>query len=142
MNSVLSWFEKNWVLTIFSMSCIIEFVPIKFNPWTSLFKYISKHLTSDIKSDIESIKLEQKAQRKMILENEKDRIRYEVLDFANSCRNGRKHTKDEFIHVISLNDKYEEILEITHDKNGVFTTEYQYVLELYKEKLKTDDFLK
>ena len=45
--------------------------------------------------------------------DEKDRIRYEVLDFANSCRNGRRHTKDEFQHIIDLNDKYEVLLDKT-----------------------------
>jgi len=53
-------------------------------------------------------------------ENEKDRIRWEILDFANSCRNGRKHTKDEFQHIITLNDKYKNLLALTGDKNGVF----------------------
>lgn len=33
-------------------------------------------------------------------ENEKDRIRWEILDFANSCRNGRKHSKEEYVHII------------------------------------------
>ncbi len=141
MKEILVWFEKNWVLTVFSMSCIVELTPIKFNPWSALFKYLSKMLLSDIKQDIESIKTEQKNQQKLILENEKDRIRYEVLDFANSCRNNRNHTREEFMHVISLNDKYEDILKQTGDKNGVFKADYQYILDLYNEKLQRNDFL-
>lgn len=142
MNEVLSWLSKNWAITIFGMSCLIQVAPIKFNPWTILWNYLSEKLTGELKKDISSVKDEQSKQRIMIIDNEKDRIRYEVLDFANSCRNGRKHTKDEFGHIISLNDKYEELLKQTEDKNGVFEAEYDYILDLYRKNLSDDGFLK
>ena len=78
---------------------------------------------------------------KAVDENEKDRIRWEVLEFANSCRNGRKHTKDEFQHIITLNDKYKSLLAKTNDKNGVFDSEYEYIDKLYKERQEKNDFL-
>jgi len=74
-------------------------------------------------------------------ENEKDRIRWEVLAFANSCRNNVKHSRDEFQHIITLNDKYRELLKKTDDKNGVFTTEYEWIHQIYEERLKKNDFL-
>ncbi len=73
--------------------------------------------------------------------NEKDRIRYEVLDFANSCRNKRRHTKDEFEHIIVLNEKYHRLLRKTNDENGVFNAEYNYVYELYQKCQRENDFL-
>lgn len=73
----------------------------------------------------------------MVDENEKDRIRYEVLDFANSCHNNRRHTKDEFEHIIALNDKYDTLLKRTGDKNGVYNAEYEYLMRLY-EKLQLE----
>ena len=66
-------------------------------------------------------------------ENEKDRIRWEILDFANSCRNGRKHSKEEYNHVIELRVKYEKLLEKTGDENGVFEEDYKYIQSLYME---------
>lgn len=80
------------------------------------------------------IRAEQKA-------DEKDRIRYEVLDFANSCRNGRRHTRDEFQHIIDLNDKYERLLHETNDANGVFSEEYKYIVDLYHKCQIENDFL-
>lgn len=74
--------------------------------------------------------------------DEKDRIRFEVLDFANSCRNGRRHTRDEFQHIIALNDKYHILLKKTNDKNGVFDEEYNYVVDLYHKCQVENDFLK
>ena len=74
-----------------------------------------------------------KNMERTIDENEKDRIRWEVLDFANSCRNGREHSKDEFQHIITIVGKYEGLLKKTGDKNGVFTAEYKYIMRLYNQ---------
>ena len=75
------------------------------------------------------------------MENEKDRIRWEILDFANSCRNNIRHTKDEFQHIVDLNDKYIDLLVKTEDKNGVFEAEYEYIKKIYKERQEKNDFL-
>lgn len=78
--------------------------------------------------------------REDIDENEKDRIRWEVLSFANSCRHNQPHTKDEFQHIIALNDKYKILLKRTDDKNGVFESEFAYIKKLYDDgKFQTID---
>lgn len=82
-----------------------------------------------------SMKIEEVSNRND--ENEKDRIRWEVLDFANSCRNGRRHSREEFKHVIELRTKYEKLLQKTGGENGVFEEDYKYVVEKYNE----NDFL-
>jgi aspartyl/asparaginyl-tRNA synthetase len=94
-----------------------------------------------MRGEIEHIKDEQRILRAERKADEKDRIRYEVLDFANSCRNGRRHTRDEFQHIIDMNDKYEKLLRETNDKNGVFVEEYRYIVELYHKCQKENDFL-
>lgn len=94
-----------------------------------------------MQGEIEEIKSEQRLLRAERKADEKDRIRYEILDFANSCRNGRRHTRDEFQHIIDLNDKYEKLLKETNDANGVFSEEYRYILEVYHRCLAENDFL-
>lgn len=94
-----------------------------------------------MRGEIEQIKAEQRELRAERKADEKDRIRYEVLDFANSCRNGRRHTRDEFQHIIDMNDKYEKLLRETNDKNGVFVEEYRYIVELYHKCQIENDFL-
>lgn len=78
---------------------------------------------------------------KSIDANEKDRIRYEVLGFANSCRKKERHTKDEFDHIITLKDKYDRLLIKTDDKNGVFDAEYTFIREIYAECQRENSFL-
>lgn len=70
-----------------------------------------------------------------------DEIRWKILDFSNSCRHGRKHSKDEFSHIIAANDRYHTILEANGLENGQIDIEFEYISELYKRCLENDDFL-
>lgn len=141
MQQFFSWCAKNWTTMAVVLSFVVQIAPIKWNPWTAIFRWVGKVLTTDVSKQVSEIKKMQQEQQDAIDENEKDRIRWEVLDFANSCRNGRKHTKDEFQHIISLNDKYGRLLKKTGDKNGVFEAEYEYIKTLYAERQKKNDFL-
>ena len=145
---VLEWVLHNIVQICLVLSVFIQITPIKINPWTRLFKWIGKLINteSDKKIDevikkVDNLKQELNETQKSIDENEKDRIRWEILDFATSCRNGQRHTQDEFLHIITLNDKYRQLLAKTNETNGVFDVEYEYIKNLYAEKQKTNDFL-
>lgn len=138
---VLDWCGQNiWALVI-ALSAIIQIAPIKLNPWSSLFKWIGSKINEDLNKKVDKLTEDVNDLSSQRKEDEKDRIRWEVLDFANSCRNGQKHTKDEFQHIIALNDKYNKLLEETNDKNGVFEAEYEYIQTLYKERQEKNDFL-
>lgn len=141
MEEILNWIG-NHIWTVFVLlSVFIEIVPIKWSPLSSIFKWMGQKITAETQKELKQIKKDLTEQRAMIEENEKDRIRWEILDFANSCRNNRKHTKDEYQHIIALNDKYKELLEKTNDKNGVFEAEYEYIKKLYTERQEKNDFL-
>ena len=138
----LTWCLDHWGLTAFVIAGVIQITPaIKWNPLTAFCRWVSKLITASLSKELDTIKSDLTKLQAASDENEKDRIRWEVLDFANSCRNGRKHTKDEFQHIIALNDKYKVLLEKTHDKNGVFDEEYQFIKRLYTERQEKNDFL-
>lgn len=145
---VADWLVHNIVQICLILSIFIQISPIKISPWSRLFKWIGKLITAESDKKIETLitttgKMEKNinALQTNINENEKDRIRWEILDFANSCRNGRKHTKDEFQHIVALNDKYKSLLALTGDKNGVFEIEYDYIKKIYAERQEKNDFL-
>lgn len=145
---VVDWVIHNIIQISVIISAIIQITPIKLNPWTRLFKWIGKLITADSDKKIDglvtatnNLETDISELRSKVDENEKDRIRWEVLDFANSCRNGKRHTKDEFQHIITLNDKYKHLLSKTNDKNGVFDAEYEYIKKLYQERQEKNDFL-
>lgn len=134
MQQVLQWLSNHPLTSLIAFTGLIQIVPIKINPWSALFQWIGKLITGNACSKIDDL-------IKQVDENEKDRIRWEILNFANSCRNGIKHTRDEFQHIVTLRDKYQQLLEKTNDVNGVFDVEYKYILDLYAERLEKNDFL-
>lgn len=141
MHQIFQWLSNHPLTGIIAFTGLIQIIPIKINPWSALIKWIGNNLNKGLNEKIDSISRAVLSTEKEIDENEKDRIRWEILDFANTCRNGIKHTKDEFQHIITLNDKYKRLLAKTHDVNGVFDSEYAYIQELYTERQKKNDFL-
>ena len=141
---VWEWVKANlptiwWICFIGSI--FIEITPIKVNPWKAIFNWIGKSITGNACSKLDGVIIKIDNIEKDVTENEKDRIRWEILDFANTCRNGRKHTRDEFQHIIDLNIKYKKLLEKTNDENGVFSIEMKYIEKIYAERLEKNDFL-
>lgn len=113
---------------------IFEIAPIKVNPWKWLFSRIGNAINGDIRKDLSELKRdfeETKAQDK----------RWHILTFANSCRNGKHHTKEEWQHVISELAEYEAYTKRKHITNGVIEVESEYLRELYHERCVNNDFL-
>lgn len=125
---------KKATLLLAVLSLFVEITPIKINPLSALMRWISKAVNGPIYETLKEI-------RDTIDDNEIDRIRWEILDFANSCRNGRRHTKDEFTHIIALNEKYHDILKKRDLTNGLIDLEYSYIVELYKRCCEKNSFL-
>lgn len=138
---VINWIGQHIVSILLVLSIFIQISPIKINPWSTLIKWLGNTLTSTLQSQVNELKKSIDRISNDIDENEKDRIRWQVLDFASGCREGRLHTKDEFQHIITLNDKYKKLLAKTGDQNGVFDTEYEYIMSIYKQRQVKNDFL-
>lgn len=142
MQEVFNWILDHWGVTVFLLGIIIQFTPaIKWNPFTSFFGWLGRVINKPLSDRLDVIEKNLEDVKARQLTDEKDRIRFEVLDFANSCRNNIKHTRDEFQHIIDVNDKYEELLRQTNDTNGVFKEEYQYILKVYHSCQEKNNFL-
>lgn len=68
-------------------------------------------------------------------------MRSTILDFANSCMNGKNHTKEEFEHVIDIHTQYEETIVQRGLKNGRVDLAFKYISELYTKCLNENSFL-
>lgn len=139
---IFDWCLDNWSFTLFVIGMFVQFTPIiKFNPISCVCKWIGQAINGEVLEHISRLETRADEQRKSIDENEMDRIRWEVLDFANACRNGSRHTKDEFQHIIALNTKYHALLDKYEMENGVFDVEYAYILDVYQECQHKGNFL-
>ena len=141
MQQALKWLADNWLAVSAVLSVVVQISPIKCNPWSRIFGWIGKVINAELIKKVEAQDAKIDSFRRDMDENEKDRIRYEVLSFANECRRHIDHTKEEFDHIISLKAKYEAILKRTDDKNGVFDADYQYIIEIYNTCLRENSFL-
>ena len=113
------------------LSIFVEITPIKINPVSTLLKFIGSNINADLKAEFSAVKdTVQKVDNK-VDDNEIDRIRWEILEFSNSCRNGKRHTKEEFDHVINLNQKYLRILDEREEENGQVDLAFEYIRKIY-----------
>ena len=68
--------------------------------------------------------------------------RRDILEFANSCMNGRKHTMEQFDFVIKQCDEYEMYIKKTDTKNGVIEAAIKEIRRLYEKCRHENSFLK
>ena len=134
MQNFLTWLGNYWLVAALLGAGLVEVTPIKVNPLSWLLKWVGSRVNGEMLKRIDKLEAN-------VDTNEMDRIRWEVLDFANSCRNGRRHTQDEFEHIITLVKKYEGLLKKCGKENGVFEMEYKYIVKLYEKCQQTNDFI-
>lgn len=153
-----------WTVLIFLSSLFIEWRPeIKWNPWTALFKWIGSRFNKQIDNKLEEVRGEIQALDKKVesLQTEVGKVqgdltdhikeseikslqdtRRDILDFANACMNGRKHTMEQFDFVIKQCDEYELYIKKTETKNGVIETAIKEIRRLYEKCRHENSFLK
>lgn len=119
---------------------IIEILPGQAKPWSRILGAIGKLINADLICEINDLKKTMSDLAKETNENERDRIRYEILQFSNSCQAGVEHTQEEFNHIVTMHQKYEDILEKMGEENGQITVAYDYIVSLYKELLRERKF--
>lgn len=88
-----------WVLGVLALVGI-EISPIKINP----IKYLGNILGSWL--GIKAIDDKVNSLKEEVDANELDRIKYEILQFSGSLRNGLKRTEVDYRHIESIFTKY------------------------------------
>lgn len=129
------------ILLIAVFGACVEISPIKVNPLSSLLKWIGGLINKDIKDQISSVSSQLDNMQARIDKMEINETRSTILDFANSCMNERRHTKDEFDHIIDLHTEYEKTISEKGMKNGRVDLAFKYISELYLKCQKEDSFL-
>jgi len=146
-----------WGIVVFLMSIGIEIIPrFKWNPWSSLIKFIGSRFNEKIDKKIEGLntsissintKVEQvdKDLKKHIKETEQAVLqdqRRDILDFCNACMNKRRHTKEQFDFVIKECDSYEKYINKNEIKNGVIEAAIKEIRRIYDKCIQENSFLK
>lgn len=130
-----------YALIFISASILFEITPVKINPVSMFLKWLGEKLNEETRKSISNLEEKVDLLWEESDETRVEQIRWEILDFANSCRHKRKHTKDEFTHILQQHGKYEELIKKRNIENGVIDEEYKYIVELYNRCCHENSFL-
>lgn len=126
---------KTGAALLASLGVVVEFVPfIKVNPLSWILEKVGAAMNKNLNEKVDKLS-------EQMTEHEIDQLRWNILDFANGCRQGKRHTKEEFDHVIACHSDYEEILRKNKLENGQVKMDYKYIEEIYYKCMKENDFL-
>ena len=100
------------------IASLLQISKININPWDAILSWVGDRI------------------------NKIQDTRRDILDFANACMNGRKHTKEQFDFVLKECDDYETYTERKDIKNGVVTSAIKEIRRLYDKCIQSNSFLK
>lgn len=134
---------------------IVQIAPIKINPWSFIFKIFYKFICwisrislaplivkiDEINVKVDTMQSEINVVKKEFEIKNANDWRWDILDFFNSARNGRPHSKEEWEHAIDQVKKYERHVELHEIDNGVLEEASKWLRTKYQEHLMKNDFL-
>lgn len=109
-------------------------IETSFNAINTHLNNVDKQLSNVMLINAEQTKTIEHMDKK-IDTNEIDRLRWEIISFANSLRydDGQSATLEGYNHVFDAYGKYEKLLESLGRKNGKIDNEYAYIKIMYNE---------
>lgn len=145
---------NNGVLAVVVLT-LIQIAPIKINPWSSILKLLKKFVfwvsrvslapiinkMDEINKKVDNVQSEINIVKKEFEIKNANDWRWDILDFFNSSRNNRPHSKEEWDHAIDQVKKYERHVEIHGIDNGVLEEASNWLRKEYQEHIDKNDFL-
>ena len=123
------------IVWLAGIGIVIDLTPgIKIQPVRWLIKQLGNLMNHDIKEQLNKIE-------KDLQEHKVESWRREILDFANSCMNRRRHTKEEFDNFFKNHDAYGKYIHENNLENGCVDMAFVYVKKIYLHCMETNDFL-
>lgn len=121
---------------------LVEFAPIKINPWSALAKAIGRAVNADVLRELKSVKDDLSDHIRMDDERNADEHRARILRFNNELLRDIPHTKEEFVDVLADIDFYERYCRDHEDYwNNRAVHAIANISRVYDERLQKHDFL-
>ena len=141
LETIIQYLWANPFLVILGTVTLVEITPIKIDPWKSLFKWIGNVVNSEDRKNITAVREELHDLKIDFEENKAQEKRWHILDFVNASRHGRRHTREEWNHVISELAEYEAYTRRKGIPNGVIEEDAKYLRALFQECNMNNNFL-
>lgn len=131
------------------IASLLQFSKININPWDKIFGWIGDRLNSKLLERLKGLETEMTKIKDSLNDHIRESevkdlqdTRRDILEFANSCMNGRRHTKEQFDFIIKQCDDYESYIEKNDIKNGVVTSAIREIRRLNDKCIQENSFLK
>ena len=135
--------HKNYIIIIILVAMsLIQFTPIKFNPWSWLFSTIGKALNKDLIDDIADLKKNVESLEYRFNEKSAIDCRARIIRFGDEVSHGVSHSRDNFqmiMHDITQYNQY--CIEHPEFINNMTKITSERIEEDYKERDRNGDFL-
>lgn len=135
---------------ILVLMTLIQIAPIKLDPWSWLASIIGKALNRDVLASLEEVKQAQKNNERKLDdhikaddEREADGWRAAILHFNLELIRNIRHTREDFVEVFLVIDKYEAYCRVHPDyPNNRAVHAIANIGRIYDERLEKHDFEK
>lgn len=148
----MSW----WMVLLLIVLSVVQLTPVKLNPWSWILKSLGKIINSDLCEKIETVSKQQIENRQLLdkhvsddakwkkaFEAQKmDELRQTILHFNNELLRKQKHTKEEFVEILAVIDRYKAYCKTHEDyPNSRAVHAIANIERVYDERLAKNDFL-
>jgi hypothetical protein len=127
-----------WIL--FGSGIFFELSPIKFNPISSILKWVGKRLNKDVEDKFNSIEKKVDVIQHDLQDHKVEGWRRDIKSFSEELRTGSEKRKDQFDETIALYDKYEKYIEERGMKNGEIDAAMKFIRMKYDEHMENNSF--
>lgn len=129
-------------LGLVALLTLIQIAPIKIDPWTAIGKALGRALNGDVLEEVKATKARLEAHIRMDDQRAADHHRARILVFNTELLRHQRHTREEFIEILSEIDQYESYCKSHPEyKNSRCKHAVANIGRVYDELLRTGDFL-
>ena len=129
-------------LGLVAILTLVQIAPIKIDPWTAIARWLGKAFNSEVLKEISDTKSKLEIHIQVDDERAADQHRARILAFNTELLRGQRHTREDFIDILSEVDAYESYCKSHPDyKNSRCVHAVANIGRVYDDLLRTGDFL-
>ncbi len=121
---------------------LIEFTPIKFNPWSRIGRGIGRLINGEVIDKVDNLSQELTDHKEKSEERHATLCRAHILRFGDDLLHGIPHSKEGYDNILLDIDSYEKYCEKHPDyKNNIAVETIKHIKRMYQKHLQEDSFL-
>ena len=132
----------------FVLLTLLQIAPIKINPWSAIAKTVGRAINAEVLKELDEMKSVQKDTRERLErhievanERDADSKRASILQFNMELVRNLRHTREDFIEVLTHIDAYEQFCtDHPNYPNSRAVIAIANIKRVYEERLQKNDF--